>query len=109
MVQKCPGGSLLSALFFLWLGGRKRVHHFWDCVNVDLHDLLTIGSGLLFVAVPVSTDVTWGEHKHKVVPVGFGAIFLFVRGGPLVILKENRHVVGYLSGHFEIKVPELPW
>ena len=57
----------------------------------------------------VSTDLTEGEHRHKVAAVGFGAIFLFVQGGPLFILKENRHVVGYLSGRFEIKVPELLW
>ena len=63
----------------------------------------------MFVSVPVSTDVTEGEHIHKVVPVGFGAIFLYVQGVPLAILKDNRHVVGYLCGHFESKVPELPW
>ena len=63
----------------------------------------------MFVAVPVSTNVTEGEHRHKVAQVGFDAIFLFVQGGLLAILKEKRHVVGYLSGHFERKVPELPW
>ena len=59
----------------------------------------------MFVAVPVSTDVTGGEHSHKVAPVWFGAIFLFMRGGPLVIIKENMHVVGYLCRNFEREVP----
>ena len=54
-------------------------------------------------------DVTDGEHRHKVAPVEFGAIFLFMWGGPFAIFKDKRHVVGYLCGHFENKVKELPW
>ena len=68
--------------------------------NSDPHDGLTVGSGPLFVAVLVSTNVTNGEHRHKVAPVEFGAIFFFMWGGPLAILTENRHIVRYLCGHF---------
>ena len=70
---------------------------------------MTVGSGPLFFAIPVSTGVTEVEHRHKVAPVWFAAIFLFMQGGPLAIIKENRHVDGYLCGHFESEVPELPW
>ena len=45
---------------------------------------------------------------HKAAPVWFGAIFLFVRGRPLTIIKKNRQVVGYLCGDFESEEPELP-
>ena len=63
----------------------------------------------MFVDISVSMDVTNGEHEHEVEPVCFGDIFLFMQGGPLAILKENMHVIVYLCGNFESKVPELPW
>ena len=54
----------------------------------------------MFVAVPVSTHVTEVEYMHKVAPVKFDAIFLFVRGGPFAMLKKNIHIVGYLCRIF---------
>ena len=77
--------------------------------NADTHDGLTVNSGPLFVAVTVSTDVTEVEHRHKVAPVFFGAIFLLMRGDTLAITKENRHVFGYLCGNFERKALALTW
>ena len=77
--------------------------------NSDPHDGLNVGSGALFFAVPVSTDLTEGEQRYKVAPVRFGAMFLFMQGVPLDIIKENRHVVGYICHHVESKVPELLW
>ena len=109
MVQSGPGGSLLSPLVFLELVVKTGVHHFWDFSNIDPHDGLTVNSGPVFVFVPVSMGVTEGEHRHKFAPVWFGAIFLFMWGDTLAILKDNRRVVRYLCGHFERKVPELPW
>ena len=55
---------------------------------------MTVDSGPLCIAVLVSMDVTEGDHRYKVAPVRFGAIFLVLQGGTLSIIKENSHVAG---------------
>ena len=100
MVQLGPDGSMMSPLVFGGWEVKQESTNFGIISNTDPHDGLTIGSGPLVVDVPVSTDVTEGGHRQKVSPVGFGVIFLFMRVGQLAILKENRHIVGYLCGHF---------
>ena len=87
MAQSVPGGTLLIPPVFKRLVDRTGVHQFWDRCQHIPHDGLNVGSGTMFVAVPVSTDVTEVEHRHKVDPVWIGSIFLFMRCGPLAILK----------------------
>ena len=48
------------------------------------------------------------KHSHKVMPVWIGSVF-YHAGGTLAVLKENRHAVGNMCGHFENEVPKLPW